>query len=547
MGIYKNNSVDLEMSKELNKSYLNNVDVEVKFLATLIKYPQFIIDIQDIIRQDYFVYFINNAIFSSMLKILFEKDAEGATAKLSFSYDALFAKNPSLLDSKAVADSLDLLKHKTFADYYKAICEFEFDPQEFQDYVAIIKENGIRKKVYSTAREHQINIINFEDGRSIENIIEDNTRTQTDILINSCNSKEFQKIGEHCSNYLDRLKKRAKAGEKIGISTGFDTLDNAINFLQRGNLYTFAARPKTGKTTLLTKIAANIVEQNVPVLYIDTEMETEQEVIPRLLSLYSKINNYWIINGSFINVPEEDAAITEAERRIASLPFYHVYKPGISLSELVSLIKLWVLREVGSYVDPITGNAKTKDCVVIFDYLKVIKRSKVIKDYQLLGEMTTTLKDLAGKYGFPCITAVQNNRASVKDMDGEVVNAETAVAGSDEILQFTNYLFFLDKIRNFSRVQSGINDGIYHSYLPGMSDDKFRLKFNNAISEIEKEAKEKSLSDLIGNRLLSLVAGRQAKTHEDNNFFTLNMDFKHADFHFTGELSYSPIGIRKEK
>ncbi len=105
----------------------------------------------------------------------------------------------------------------------------------------------------------------------------------------------------------------------------------------------------------------------------------------------------------------------------------------------------------------------------------------------------------------------------------------------------------MDEIRSFSRIQTGMNNGTYHSYIPDMSDEKFKAKFNSAVVEVEKEIKNKCIEELIGNRLLSLVAGRGSASHDDNNFFTLMMDFEHADLQFTGELAYKPLGKRYKR
>lgn len=544
---YKLDSVDKDMVDEIKSSYLNNINLEKRFLACLIGNPNLILEGQENIKDDYFLYSINRQFFFSMKKIAFDSVGKNTETGLSFSYDMIFSKNPNNLTSVNIKKAVKAIGYDNPVDYYNSILALNHDIDEFENYMSLLKENGIRIKIYNSSRGSQLKMINKDADKLIEDVIEETTKEQTEILINAKETQDLFTIGYACDNYIKRTIDKINSDEIIGISSGFPMIDNAINNLQPGNMYVFAARPKIGKTSFLLKLANNICKQGIPTLYIDTEMESEQEISPRLLSLYSRINNYWIINGSFVNVPEEKANIIAAGKEIAKLPFYHVYKPKLTLPALISIIKMWLLRNVGTYIDPITGKSKTKPCAVFYDYLKVVKRSKVIKDYQILGETASTLKDLAGQFGFPMITAVQNNRSSVKDMDGEVVNAETAVAGSDEILQFTNYLFFLDKIRSYKRITNGISSGIYHSYVPGMTPDRFKAKYNQIITELDEETKFNQLTKLTGNRLLSLVAGRQSTVHDENNYFTMFMDFKHADLEFVGELAYTPIGMPKKR
>jgi replicative DNA helicase len=59
--------------------------------------------------------------------------------------------------------------------------------------------------------------------------------------------------------------------------------------------------------------------------------------------------------------------------------------------------------------------------VIMFDYLKEPDSSSVDRqrsEYQLLGDVTTTIKNLAGELDIPAVTAVQLNRAKeIADSD----------------------------------------------------------------------------------------------------------------------------------
>ena len=77
----------------------------------------------------------------------------------------------------------------------------------------------------------------------------------------------------------------------------------------------------------------------------------------------------------------------------------------------------------------------------MFDYIKLPSSGGHVgeKEYQALGYLTSTLKDIAGTLQIPVVSAVQLNRGAVK---AEEID-ESMIAGSDRILQLANRVCFL--------------------------------------------------------------------------------------------------------
>ena len=73
---------------------------------------------------------------------------------------------------------------------------------------------------------------------------------------------------------------------------------------------------------------------------------------------------------------------------------------------------------------------KTNDCLVVYDYLKLMSSSSInnnMQEYQALGFQITNLHNLAVKLDFPCLSFVQLNR------DGITKESTDAVSGSDRL------------------------------------------------------------------------------------------------------------------
>jgi replicative DNA helicase len=95
---------------------------------------------------------------------------------------------------------------------------------------------------------------------------------------------------------------------------------------------------------------------------------------------------------------------------------FHHYMPGFSVDKLVALYKKYKIKEdLG---------------LIVFDYIKEPgDRENERKEHQILGEVTTKLKDLSGEMNIPAIGAVQLSRAK-------------EVADSDKISRYADIVAF---------------------------------------------------------------------------------------------------------
>ena len=76
---------------------------------------------------------------------------------------------------------------------------------------------------------------------------------------------------------------------------------------------------------------------------------------------------------------------------------------GRPFDETLSIIRRWVKKEVGS-----DENGNTKDCLVIYDYLKIMSASETAdrQEYEVLGQQMIDLHNLAKNNYFACSTAL---------------------------------------------------------------------------------------------------------------------------------------------
>lgn len=190
--------------------------------------------------------------------------------------------------------------------------------------------------------------------------------------------------------------------DKIGLSTGFEIIDEQTNGLLAPDLTVIAAGPGEGKSLFALNIAETVSKKH-GVLFFSLEMKREQ-IVERLQSKatgYSvkelrRCEYYHHESNSFKKIDKAD--VTRLTNDIDHLNLF-IHDSGLdSYTDIGAITKSELKRK----------NIK----LVIIDYLQIIPMgdaSKKTRD-QMIGEVTRHLKLLAMKLNIPIIILSQVNR-----------------------------------------------------------------------------------------------------------------------------------------
>lgn len=319
-------------------------------------------------------------------------------------------------------------------DYVNAITQMELDDKNLDHYI---------DKVLDSSTKYQLHCRLESNLAALEKDAKDDEVTATDLLGKAGNDvmtlsmqskavKEARNLADGIEEYIEERKNSPV--KFCGISTGFEILDKRIDGLIPGTLHVVCARPKQGKSTFLSGVASYVAyDLFKPVLYIDTEMPFEQWR-PRIIAMLSGVPERIVKHGGYSD--QHYVNIKEAGNIIKGGKLYHEYMPGYSIDKLGAIYKKY------KHIDNIE--------LGVFDYIKSPPgadfRNK--KEYQLLGDVTTMLKDLAGELDIPFFAANQINR-------------QDDIADSDRILRYADVLMFL-KPKPVEEVEKyGIDYGTY--------------------------------------------------------------------------------------
>lgn len=434
---------------------LTDVGAERAVLAGLFTYGvEAYVEISDIIDCQTFGHYNNQILYKCIEKILQSESQVDL---------------PSILSAAQQLGHYELINTKQELEYIHSLMQFPIKKNNVINFAAQIKKFEFARKIKKLAEKISKDIESINGDESIDEIIGMVENPIVGFLREDNVSEKPQNIGENAEDYFNFLIENKC--DQIGISTGFPRYDAAIGGgLRRKCVDLVSARPKVGKSVFADNVALNVAMSGVPVLMLDTEMSKEDH-LNRIIANLSGIPINEISTGKFSEDEEKTLRVKLAIDKIKDIPYTYVSVAGAPFDNILNTIKRWVIHNVGQ-----DENGRTNDCVVIYDYLKLMSSTSItnnIQEYQALGFQITALHNLAVKYDFPCLSFVQLNR------DGITKESTDAVSGSDRLIWLcTSFSIF--KIKSPEELaEDGPNAGnrklvpIVSRHGPGMEDGNY--------------------------------------------------------------------------
>jgi replicative DNA helicase len=332
--------------------------------------------------------------------------------------DSLAKKGFEAFDMTAIANeaqSNGALEAAGGYKYLNSLGMIEKNYSNYDHYLTEVLDASTKFKL------HRILINNIAElEKKAETTADDSIgAVENQILDLSTTSKAIDEpinIGEDVGSYIEMMKENPV--EMTGLPSGYYILDKQIDGLEPGTLMLIAARKKMGKSAFLTNIACHLAynapdKYRCPVLYVDTELPYGQWRT-RVLANISGVKERKIKHGGYNEQQYE--RLKQAEELMKCGKLFHHFMPGYSVDKLVALYKKYKIKEdIG---------------LIVFDYIKEPGiRDTNRAEHQILGDVTTKLKDLAGQMNIPAIGAVQLSRAN-------------EVADSDKISRYADIVAF---------------------------------------------------------------------------------------------------------
>jgi replicative DNA helicase len=387
-------------------------------------------DVADIIDANTFTIDSNSIIFSCVKRVLDKDD----THKIDV---------PSILSSAKEIGLGDFFNNKNEISHLGAILKFPVLFDNVRKFAAKIRKLQIARMMYDQLEETKERYLEIKGDETVSHILgiaEESIFDFTSILNDHDDAPELL-FGDLDDYLLDRAENQV---DQIGIPTGFPKYDFAIGGgLRKGTVNVIGARTKVGKSLIGLNMGADMASRDVPVLYLDTEMTKKDQqnrggsMLSYSTNANSTIND--IETGRFANNDFRKEALMELAKNKKNIPFYHKNIGGKPFEDQLSIMRRWIAKTVG-----LNDAGKAKDCVIIYDYVKLMEASELarsdLKEFQLLGFMMTALHNFSLRYEVPVLAFIQLNR------DGITKESTDAASGSDRIMWLcSNFTIYKQK------------------------------------------------------------------------------------------------------
>ena len=263
-------------------------------------------------------------------------------------------------------------------------------------------------------------------------------------------SKKTEVLGDGVQDYVQHLSENVS--DFAGIPSGFPRFDQSIGGgLRRKCVDLVAARPKIGKSMFGDAVALHVAgELDIPVLMLDTEMSKEDHY-NRILANLAGVEINQISTGRFSENEIEKEKVATAAKRLVTIPYHYISIAGESFENILSQMRKWIYQHVG-----FDENGQTKDCLIVYDYLKLMGSegiSSAMQEYQVLGFQITKLHNFMVKYDVPCLSFVQLNR------DGITRESTDVVSGSDRLIWLCTSFSIFKMKSDEELATDGVNNG----------------------------------------------------------------------------------------
>ena len=401
---------------------LSDIGSERAVLAGLLQYGvDGYVAISDIVSSDTFGNHNNKILYRCIEKIIANDQVVDIASILSAAEQLNFSES---------------INTKQELKYIKSLFDFPVSQDNIVKFAAQIKKFEFARKIKKLSGKIHKDIDEITGTETVNDIIQILEEPVTDFLREDDGGEHPEKIGEGVEDYVKFLEENQC--DIIGVPTGFSRYDEAIGGgLRRKCVDLVSARPKVGKSVFADNVALNVSSTGVPVLVLDTEMSKEDH-LNRLIANISGVPINEVATGKFSEDSIKNEKVQMAVEKLSTIPYSYVSVAGKPFEQILNIIKRWIVQEVKT-----DETGKTNDCVVIYDYLKLMSSSSItnnLQEYQALGFQITSLHNLCVKLDIPCLSFVQLNR------DGITKESTDAVSGSDRLIWLcTSFTIFKSK------------------------------------------------------------------------------------------------------
>lgn len=329
-----------------------------------------------------------------------------------------FEKIISDYSTLGCCDFITLSNHKELnVSEIASLTDFEGKKSNWEYYVNELNKLYLARKVKN---ELQIKL-NELKPYNVQDVLNSLDTSLTEYLGTS--SGKVNSSQDLVNALIEMMEKNCKNTEPyLGFDLGWENMNDILDGLQLGKLYTIGARPSVGKSSFALQLASNLCKKNVSTVIFSLEMSA-LSLITRLASVETGIPIPYIQHGWVVKTQSNAERLQKCLASIFEYPL-QIYDNEIeNEQDLISRIR----------VQAKTNNAK----VFLIDHLGLVNYSGTgLKRHEQIGVITKKLHHLAQELNITIIVLSQLNRGAEgkKPTLAELKDSGTIEENSDIVM-----------------------------------------------------------------------------------------------------------------
>ena len=305
------------------------------------------------------------------------------------------------VDLQTVAESLrgqNKLDEVGGATYLSELTEVPM-AVSMEHYCGIIRKKAVAREMIAACHDTIKNCFEANDD-TLSDVIDQSQSRILEIGIDIDKIK-FLTMLELTVSAMDRYEDLNMGKRESGVKTGFEGIDLCTGGFHGSKLVIIAARPRIGKTALMTNMARNMALNGKQVGVFSIEMDVD-DIFDRFLSRETGINSMRLGMGTGPG-PDDWSKIVDAASRMSEYQILFDDTGGLTIQELKRRARL--MRKAG--VD-----------IIFIDQLSKIKGDRRKSKFEEATAIVEQLADLKKELRIPVVLLAQINRRA-EDRDNK--------------------------------------------------------------------------------------------------------------------------------
>lgn len=385
---------------------LQAVGAERAVLSILMKSPEALFEIDDILAEGDFTNGGAQVIYRSIKEILLEDKGAAIDHYTLISH----------AEKNGIENFLTLTHN---GELLEALEQTSVNPKSLARHVNAIKTMSMKRHAISMLDDLKDKVEDFTgDAIDLKNLVEDRVFREMRAL-----DTGDDEIVSMASDYEQTINQFAEHNAVLGLDVGMPRWQRDCGGIRNGTVTGVFARAKTGKSQFSAWCAVQAaIRKGLPVLYLDTELQLRDQQM-RVTSILSDIPFNEVETGVWKADKTKVEKIKECFSLVKEAPFYYKNIAGRSVNHVIPVIRKFFHKYVGEC------KGDEVRCLVIYDYIKLMSANDIkdAAEWQVLGFLLSAIHDVAAQLNIPILALGQLNREALR-MDNEYT-----VSGSDRI------------------------------------------------------------------------------------------------------------------